>query len=123
MPPPGTDPLLVAARLAYVCRDQQGIRVTLQTTDTTPLDDLLDAARNRRPDDIPAALHTLHHALRAAGDAKGIYGHVRSFTAAGVEAIEFVHRCPLALCDGREDSSTAPICSVTGAALVRERLA
>ncbi|MFI9636446.1 hypothetical protein ACIHAX_27510 [Nocardia sp. NPDC051929] len=124
--PPSQDATRVTAGLAYLCGHLQEIRGTLgdDGTDTsTPLHKLLSSVRSGDGAGIAAALDAVHTALRAAGDARGLYGHHRGLVPVGVHSIEVVYRCPLERCDGRDDvDAEPPRCAVSGRELRRERL-
>ena len=118
----------VTAGLAYLCRHLQEIRSTLgdeETDPATPLRKLLDMVSVGRTPDLADALSAVHDALRAAGDARGVYGNHRSLVPVGVRNLEIVYRCPLARCDGRTGDDIGddpPTCAISGQELLRERL-
>lgn len=123
-----------AAALTHVCTHLDEIRAELHdpgTDPATPLQRLLAAlspGAATAPADLAELLAAVHTALMAAGDPYGIYGDTARIGGGdliGVETVEIVYRCPLARCTGRmwsEVTEAAPVCSVSGAELLRERL-
>lgn len=92
---------------------------------------------DEQPSDLAAALEELHTALRWAGDALGLWGHLPGHIhgrdvrgdviLAGIarESAEILYLCPVGRCSGRrpEFGTVFPLtCSVVGAPLRRERL-
>jgi hypothetical protein len=93
--------------LAYVCAHLDEISAVL-ADDASGGDGLqaLERLRSALRDngDISGPLADLHHALLRAGDALGVYGHVRGvrdLSLAGFdqsEPLEIVYRCPIGRC-------------------------
>lgn len=72
----------VADAVAYVCEHLDELSAALSPRHRTTLDALL---RKLHADDDPAEeLEQVHRALRTAGDARGVFGHVRSLTPPGL---------------------------------------
>ncbi|MFF0744992.1 hypothetical protein ACFYVL_31785 [Streptomyces sp. NPDC004111] len=126
-----------ASALGYLCENLEEIQNDNDSV-SEPLSRLLPLLRaNARqlgtpsPDDrqhIADLLNAIHEALQAGEDALGLFGHaMRSpVDAVGVDSLDVVYRCPLALCTGRlerEITGALPRCSVNGAELRREHLA
>ena len=93
--------------LAYVCMHVEEISAALAEDASggeglQALERLRAALRGNG--DISGPLGDLHHALLRAGDALGVYGHVRSvrgLSLAGFDAgepLEIVYRCPTGRC-------------------------
>lgn len=94
--------------LAYVCAHFEEISAAL--AGDTPDREGLKALERLRSDlrggaDYSGPLVDIHHALLRAGDALGVYGHVRGLSAglglAGIgdgEPLEIVYRCPVGRC-------------------------
>lgn len=111
--------------LAYVCAHLGEITDVL-TDDNTGREGSTAFARLRSAvrhnEDIIGPLGDIHHALLRAGDALGIYGHVRglhSLILAGVEQgrpLEIVYRCPAGRCPRivPGPAVTPPRCDVVG---------
>lgn len=119
--------------LAYVCAHVDEISEVL--AEDVPGGDGLQSLERLRSalrgsGDISGALTDLHHALLHAGDALGVYGHVRGvrgWPLAGFdqsEPIEIVYRCPIGRCSRvvPGPAVTPPRCGVAGESLRREQL-
>lgn len=119
--------------LAYVCGRLDYLRAVLphdEGDDPPALRALFDALRDAQ--DLVGPLEALHAGLLNAGDALGVWGHVRSgwrsLSVPGVEEnapFEVVYLCPLGRCSGRrpDRTTTFPVtCAITGRELRRERL-
>jgi hypothetical protein len=126
-------PEQIAEGLAYVCAHVDEIRRTLLAgteADANPIDDLLAALRSGT-DPVPL-LEDLHHALRRAQDAPGIFGHCShrgTLTAAGVNST--TRAMPILLCPRDLNpcirhqwpaEGDSPTCDVTGQPLRRASL-
>lgn len=117
----------VSAALAYLCLHLPEILDALgeDTTSLERLRSLLDAVDRVDRDALAEAVDAVHLALRARGDAVGLYGHRRNLDLAGVSGFDIVYRCPLRLCNGcaagEVDHDTAR-CTLSGRPLLRERL-
>jgi hypothetical protein len=122
-----------ADALAYVCGRLDYLRAVLphdEAGEPPALRALLDALRDAQ--DLAGPLDALHAGLLRAGDALGVWGHVRSgwrgLGVPGVEEdapLEVVYVCPLGRCSGRrpDRTTTFPVtCTITGQELRRERL-
>jgi hypothetical protein len=114
--------------LAYVCAHLDEISEVLADDaaggeGAEALERLQSALRGKK--DITGPLGDIHHALLRAGDALGVYGHVRglrSLTLAGVEEsepLEIVYRCPAGRCSRTVPGPaiTPPRCGVAGEVL------
>jgi len=119
--------------LAYVCAHMDEISAVL--AEDAPGGDGIKALERLRSalhgsGDISGPLADLHHALLRAGDALGVYGHVRGvrgLSLAGFdqsEPIEIVYRCPISRCSrvAPGPAVTPPRCGVAGEVLRREQL-
>jgi hypothetical protein len=119
--------------LAYVCAHFDEISVAL--AEEGPDGDGLHALERlrsalRASGEFSDPLADLHLALQRAGDALGVYGHirgVRSWPLAGFdqsEPFEIVYRCPIGRCPRvvLGPAVTLPRCEVARRALSRERL-
>lgn len=111
----------VAHGLAYLCAHIDEIG-TLLATDVVAEGELerLRAAL-RATSDISGPLNLIHDALLRAGDALGIYGHVRglqdlALAGIGDEPIEIVYRCPQGRCPRTVPGPEVnpPRCGMTG---------
>jgi hypothetical protein len=114
--------------LAYVCAHLDEIRAVF-AEDTTGAEGIEALERLRSAlhadKEISGPLSDIHHALLRAGDALGVYGHVRglgSLSLAGVdesEPLEIVYRCPAGRCPRTVPGPavTPPRCGVVGEAL------
>ncbi|MFE1596579.1 hypothetical protein [Nocardia sp. NPDC058705] len=117
-----------AVGLAYVCTHWDELHSLLgdnRTDPTTVLQRLAGIAESGSAVEIAAALDAVHHALRACGDARGVYENQRDAAVAGVHRLEIVYRCPFSRCTGlpaHEVRVDRPHCALTGRELVRERL-
>ncbi|MER5888015.1 hypothetical protein ABT160_29710 [Streptomyces sp. NPDC001941] len=120
-----------AGGLAHLCGNLPEVREALEATgDTAALQRLLDAVRGAggAGDGLAGLVDAVHEAVQVAGDPWGLYGYasgLRGIHPAGVEGLEYVHRCPLELCAGRaeEDVRETPArCSLSGRPLSREPL-
>jgi len=115
--------------LAYVCAHVDEISAALAEDVSggeglKALERLRSALRGNG--DISGPLGDLHHALLRAGDALGVYGHVRGvrrgLSLAGFdesEPLEIVYRCPVGRCPRvvPGPAVTPPRCGVAGEAL------
>jgi hypothetical protein len=111
--------------LAYVCAHLEEISEVLATdaAGAEALERLRSALRDAR--DVTGPLGDIHHALLRAGDALGVYGHVRgrgSLTLAGFdesEPLEIVYRCPAGRCPRSVPgpAESPPWCGVADRAL------
>jgi hypothetical protein len=118
------------AALAYACAYLDDLDDLLGAPGR-PLLDLLRVAAREGADPGPA-LDSLHAAVQAAGDARGVYGpgHRGGWETVGVVPADVVYRCPLASatrCTGRLRAAVRrfpPVCGLSPAPveLVRERL-
>ena len=111
--------------LAYVCTHVDEISAAL-AEDASGGDGLkaLERVRSvlRGNGDISGPLADLHHALLRAGDALGVYGHVRGvrgLSLAGFDQgkpLEIVYRCPIGRCPRTVPGPavTPPRCGVGG---------
>lgn len=102
------------------------------------LPQVLEAAERARellvaeadPEEVGAAMRAVDHALRQAGEARGLLGRSRSPVARlhppGMRQTVKVAVCPFRLrCDRRErarDLLPAPACAVNGGRMVKEQL-
>ncbi|GLV99151.1 hypothetical protein ADK52_12170 [Streptomyces sp. WM6372] len=126
----GTAAARTAAGLAYVCGNLAELRGTLGADPSGPLPRLEAVIRTgpaQGGPDLAALLDDVHSALQVAGDALGVYGQsdFRGVDAAGVESLEIVYRCPLRVCNGRDEDEITEFparCSVSGRELPREAL-
>jgi hypothetical protein len=127
---PGAD---TAEALAYVCGRLDYLRAALphdEADEPPALRALFNALSSA--DDLAGPLDALHADLLNAGDALGVWGHVRSglrnMTVPGVDSgapLELIYLCPIGRCAGRrpDRTTTFPMtCAVTGRELRRERL-
>jgi hypothetical protein len=114
--------------LAYACMHVEEISAALAEDASggeglQALERLRSALRGNG--DVSGPLADLHHALLRAGDALGVYGHVRSvrgLSLAGFntsEPPEIVYRCPTGRCPRTipGPAVTPPRCGVAGEAL------
>jgi hypothetical protein len=119
--------------LAYVCAHVDEISAALAEDASggegvQALERLRSALRGSG--DVSGPLADLHHALLRAGDALGVYGHVRGvpgLSLAGFdqgEPLEIVYRCPIGRCSRviPGPAVTPPWCGVACQALRREQL-
>lgn len=117
----------VSAALAYLCLHLPEILDALgEDTDSFErLRSVLDVVSRVDRDALAEAVDAVHLALRARGDAVGLYGQNRNLDVVGVSGFEIVYRCPLQLCNGcaagEVDHDTAR-CTLSGRPLLRERL-
>jgi hypothetical protein len=114
-----------AAALAYVCEHLADIRSTLGDNSAS-LRRLLETAQTAPPQDLGVAVAAVHHDLRAAGDTRGLFGHLRGIEPLGLRSFHIIYRCPLARCTGRDGNQVnehLPHCTLSGQPLERERLA
>lgn len=110
--------------LAYLCTHLDEIS-TLLTGDAGGREALRRLQSELRgTGDISGPLNEINDALLRAGDALGIYGHVRGLrdlTLAGIDAgpLEIVYRCPVHRCRRIVPGPAVepPWCGVTGEAL------
>jgi hypothetical protein len=122
-----------ADALAYVCGRLDYLRSVLprdEAGEPPVLRTLLNALADAR--DLAGPLQAVHTALLDAGDALGVWGHVRSgwrdLNLPGVDEtapFEVIYLCPLGRCSGRrpDKTTTFPVtCPITGQELRRERL-
>ena len=119
----------VSQGLAYVCAHVDEISAALADDASggeglQALERLRSALRGNG--DISGPLGELHHALLRAGDALGVYGHVRGvrrgLSLAGFdesEPLEIVYRCPIGRCPRAVPGPavTPPRCGVAGEGL------
>ncbi|MGI5170233.1 hypothetical protein ACQEU3_38355 [Spirillospora sp. CA-253888] len=138
----------VANGLAYVCSHLDQVRAALgEAVPAVGAGEGVDALMRmsallgdqQKPDhrdrdgmtafrqEVAELLDTVHTALQVRGDALGIYGHETrgGIDAVGVERFDIVYRCPLQMCLGRDEtevSQVSPRCSISGQALIRQRL-
>jgi hypothetical protein len=123
----------VSHGLAYVCAHADEIRAAL-AEDASGAEGLQALGRLRSllrgNRDISGPLTDLHHALLRAGDALGVYGHVRGargWSLAGFnesEPLEIVYRCPIGRCSRvvPGPALTPPRCEMVGEGLRRGQL-
>jgi hypothetical protein len=127
---PSTD---IAEALAYVCGRLDYLRAVLppdEAGEPPALRALLEAVSHAH--DLTGPLDALHIGLLNAGDALGVWGHVRSgvrsLNVPGVDEhtpFEVIYLCPLGRCAGRrpDRTTTFPVtCAIAGRELRRERL-
>lgn len=127
MQPTSPDYARVSAALAYLCLHLPAVLDALgeDTASVEHLRSLLNAVGRVERDALAEAVGAVHLALRARGDAVGLYGDSRNLDVVGVTGFEIVYRCPLQLCNGcaagEVDHDTAR-CTLSGRPLLRERL-
>ena len=115
-PPAGVEAGQNVKGLAYVCGHLDEISAVLGEVPDgdgqEALKRLMSALHGSG--DIAGPLAEVHHALLRAGDALGVYGHVRglrNLTLAGIEdstPLEIVYRCPAGRCPRTVPGSAAP---------------
>ncbi|MFE3072568.1 hypothetical protein [Streptomyces sp. NPDC059247] len=120
----------VAAGLAYVCTHLGELRELLGdegADPATPLGRLLalSGAPGEDPE-LASLLAEVDSVLRESTDGMvSLHGFGQGRDGSGLEALEFVYRCPLRRCAGRPGGEVAearPVCSISRRALLRERL-
>lgn len=122
----------VADAVDYVCGHLRQVRAALAAgSGANPLDAVIGDIREGC--DPRPSLEKLHRALRIAGDALGVYGHVRNLTVAGVDRFarpDTVFLCPREAypcarfkwpsSGAPSPTDAAPRCEITGEPLHRD---